>query len=195
MYTCLQGMRKELGSVGAVCCIKENSEPQNQWVHIVLKPQNQWVQKVMSKRSAGLCTRCTRPNAFPVNVKILMLIHKSFESVMNKLALFWLAWTVTIQSGANRNGALWSLTSMCTVNITKQHILYKCMKLDKAVFTWQGRRNHVGQGGHCDPPGLFLVLIETKPCCSMILPTKFLDLPSSFWLIDIDKGNWMWGSE
>ena len=87
-----------------------------------------------------------------INIKIIMLIHKSFESIVNMLALFWLAWTVTIQSGANRNGALWSLTSMCTVNITKQHILYKCMKLDKAVFTWQGRRNHGGQRGHCDPP-------------------------------------------
>ena len=28
-------------------------------------PQNQWVQKVMSQRSAGSCTYCTRANAFP----------------------------------------------------------------------------------------------------------------------------------
>ena len=79
-----------------------------------------------------------------------MLIHKSFKFIVNMLALFWLAWTVTIQSGANRNGALWSLTSMYTVNITKQHILCKCMKLDKAMFTWQGRRNHGGTDKETD---------------------------------------------
>ena len=51
-----QGMRKEFGSVGAVCSIKERSGPQNQRVHIVLKeslkkasPQNQKVQKVCPK--------------------------------------------------------------------------------------------------------------------------------------------------
>ena len=42
------------------------------------------------------------------------------------------------------------------------------MKLDKAVFTLQGRRNHGGQGGHCDPPPQFLVLIEAKTCYFMI---------------------------
>ena len=41
---------------------------QNQRVHIVLEASKSagWrVQKVMSQRAAGLCTRCTRANAFP----------------------------------------------------------------------------------------------------------------------------------
>ena len=40
-----------LSPAGAVCFIKESSVP-----------QNQRVQKVMSQRSAGSCTRCTRAN-------------------------------------------------------------------------------------------------------------------------------------
>ena len=32
---------------------------------LLYKPQNQQVQKVMSQRSEGLWTRCTRSNAFP----------------------------------------------------------------------------------------------------------------------------------
>ena len=36
-----------------------------QQVHIVLVASKSAVQKVMSQRSAGLCARCTRANAFP----------------------------------------------------------------------------------------------------------------------------------
>ena len=36
-----------------------------QWVHIVLEASKSEVQKVMSQKSAGSCTRCTRSNAFP----------------------------------------------------------------------------------------------------------------------------------
>jgi hypothetical protein len=61
-----QGMREKFGSAGAVCSIKESSGP-----------QNQRVQKVMSQRSAGSCTLCTRANAFP-GAKLLFL--KCFES-------------------------------------------------------------------------------------------------------------------
>ena len=61
--------------------IKESSWPQNQWVHIVLKPQNQRVQKVMSQRSAGSCTRCTRANAFPVLGLILRKMITNCESI------------------------------------------------------------------------------------------------------------------
>ena len=126
-----------------------------------------------------------------------MLIHKSFETIVNMLALFWLAWTVTIQSGANRNGALWSLTSMCTVNITKQHILYKCMKLDKAVFTWQGRRNHGGQGGHCDPlispifgPGRSKTLLFYNTAYQIFWPSVVL-LADRHWQRELNVRFWI----
>jgi hypothetical protein len=48
-------MRKEFESAGAVCSIEES-----------FGPQTMQVQKVMSQRSTGLCTRCTRANEFPV---------------------------------------------------------------------------------------------------------------------------------
>ena len=41
--------------MGAVCSMKESS-----------LPQNQRVQKVISQRSAGECTCCTRANTFPI---------------------------------------------------------------------------------------------------------------------------------
>ena len=47
-------------------CILESSRSQNSGCTQYQKPQNQRVQKVISQSSAGLCTRCTRVNAFPV---------------------------------------------------------------------------------------------------------------------------------
>ena len=38
-------------------------------IKLYYKPQNQQVQKVMSQRSAGSWTRCTRSNAFPDHVR------------------------------------------------------------------------------------------------------------------------------
>ena len=60
-----QGMRYEFGSVGVVCSTEEMSGPQN------LR-----VQKLMSKRSMGLCTRCTRANTFSGLHLTLILLFK-----------------------------------------------------------------------------------------------------------------------
>ena len=46
-------------------CFLESSWSQNSGCTQYQKPQNQRVQGVMSQRSAGSCTRCTRANAFP----------------------------------------------------------------------------------------------------------------------------------
>ena len=55
-------------------CILESSGSQNSGCTQYQKPQNQRVQKVMSQRSAGLCTRCTRVNAFPDFPKVALVL-------------------------------------------------------------------------------------------------------------------------
>ena len=48
--------------------VLESSELKNQWVHKhnTKSPKIRGVQKVMSQRSAGLCTCCTHANAFHI---------------------------------------------------------------------------------------------------------------------------------
>ena len=57
--------------------------PQNQRVHIVLKVPN--VQKVMSQRSMGSCTRCTRANASVYVNDFLHIYVRHFSSKLGKL--------------------------------------------------------------------------------------------------------------
>ena len=71
-------------------CILESSGSQNSGCTQYQRLQNQRVQKVMSQRSAGLCTRCTRSNAFPAldckkvgkyEVKMLTNKKRSSENI------------------------------------------------------------------------------------------------------------------
>ena len=62
-------------------CILESSGSQNRGCTYYQKPQNQRVQKVMSQRSAGLCTRCTRANAFPVIHDLGVILYQINQNV------------------------------------------------------------------------------------------------------------------
>ena len=87
----IQGMHQEFGYAGAGASWRYLGLKTGGAHKQYQKPQNQQVQRVMSQRSVGSCTRCTRADAFPGIIESRGSQRCNFvlQSALNCLKLKW----------------------------------------------------------------------------------------------------------